>query len=78
MLDPDELSFMNKGFRKTETNLLPGTNDVFNPTEYAHDFYAEVEPSICNPMSSKALKVFDKSPESGLRQKGMQGKHSDV
>ncbi|KAL8544494.1 hypothetical protein ACS0TY_004892 [Phlomoides rotata] len=78
VLDLDELSFMNRGFRKAEMQLLPGAHDVRSrrseseSTPNAHDLWFEFEPSVYNPISCNALKVFDKSPESELRQKGMQ------
>lgn len=87
MLDPDELSLMNRGFRKMESHLpydtcsrTTGSESTPNAHEFCADYF-EFEQSIYNSMSCNALNVFDKNPEPGVSEKGMQdvqGKHSDV
>ncbi|KAI3459035.1 hypothetical protein Pfo_015698 [Paulownia fortunei] len=81
VLDPDELSFINKGFRKTDAHLVPGTQDVRkrrsgrgstpNGDDFSLDWF-EIEPSIYKPKSRKVLNVAYRSPESGLRQEVLQ------
>ncbi|KAH6803984.1 hypothetical protein C2S51_032231 [Perilla frutescens var. frutescens] len=86
VLDADELSFINNGFRHTEASLLPANHEVRNrrsesestPNEvgFSADWF-EIDPSIFESNSSKALNVIETSPKPRLKQNVQSSKKVD-